>query len=118
MSKPGRNPEDTDEEILDVFRNSEDPVLTAGEVAEHLSIGRRATHNRLVALQERGVLKRKDIGPRTVWWISQTDADGAPAAPLRDLVGLLDEDEADRARERSEEWREEFNRDMTDTGDV
>lgn len=31
-----------------------------------------------------------------------------PAAPLYELVGMLDDDEADRVRERSREFREEF----------
>ena len=34
--------------------------------------------------------------------------DDAPAVPLRNLVGMLDEEAADRARERSHEWREAF----------
>jgi hypothetical protein len=32
-----------------------------------------------------------------------------PAAPLYELVGMLAEDEADRVRERSREFREGFN---------
>lgn len=35
-------------------------------------------------------------------------ADEPPAAPLYELVGILDDDEADRLRERSGEFREEF----------
>lgn len=34
--------------------------------------------------------------------------DAPPAAPLYELVGMLDEDEAGRVRERSREFREEF----------
>jgi hypothetical protein len=37
----------------------------------------------------------------------QTD-ERPPAAPLYDLVGLVDKDEGDRLRERSREFREEF----------
>jgi hypothetical protein len=44
--------------------------------------------------------------------LSEADDDGTnedpPAAPLYELVGMLDEDEADRVRERSREFREEF----------
>jgi predicted RNase H-like HicB family nuclease len=36
----------------------------------------------------------------------------APAAPLKKLVGMLSEEEADRAEKRSQEWREEFNREI------
>lgn len=106
----------TDEEILVVFRESDEPVLTAGEVAAELTIGRRGVHDRLVDLRNRGLLERKDVGPRAVWWIGR-DADGtAPAAPLRNIVGLLDEEAADRARERSREWRESFEDDVGTTG--
>ena len=34
--------------------------------------------------------------------------DAPPAAPLYKLVGMLDGDETDRVRERSHEFREEF----------
>jgi predicted RNase H-like HicB family nuclease len=35
-----------------------------------------------------------------------------PAAPLKKLVGMLSEEEADRAEQRSQEWREEFDREI------
>lgn len=41
----------------------------------------------------------------------ETDTD-ASAAPLRRLVGMLDEDAAERARERTEKWREMFNEEI------
>lgn len=39
---------------------------------------------------------------------TKNDADSPPAAPLYELVGLVDEDEGKRLRERSREFREEF----------
>ncbi|OYR56477.1 HTH domain-containing protein [Halorubrum halodurans] len=66
---PGRKPTVSDEEILTVFVNAEDPVLMADEIAESLPIGRRAVYNRLRSLEEEGVLKSKKTGARsTVWW--------------------------------------------------
>ena len=59
---PGRKPTVSDEEILAVFENAADPVLKAGEVADQLSIGRRAVYDRLRALEEEGVLKSKKTG--------------------------------------------------------
>jgi predicted RNase H-like HicB family nuclease len=38
---------------------------------------------------------------------AQTD-ERPPAAPLYDLIGLVDEDDGDRLRERSRAFREEF----------
>lgn len=80
MSEPGRTPEVTDEEILAVFRESDEPVLTAGEVAARLPIGRRGVHDRLVDLHDRGVLGRKNVGPRTVWWLPDPRKDPSDAA--------------------------------------
>ena len=68
---PGRKPTVSDEEILAVFVNAEDPVLMADEVAESLPIGRRAVYNRLRSLEEQGTLKSKKTGARSiVWWYS------------------------------------------------
>ncbi len=66
---PGRKPTVSDEEILAVFVNAEDPVLMADEVAKSLPIGRRAVYNRLRSLEEQGILESKKTGARsTVWW--------------------------------------------------
>lgn len=68
-SKRGPKPRVSDEEILDVFRDTEDPVLIAQEVADHLSINRRGTYDRLKKLEEQGMLHSKKLGGRTtIWW--------------------------------------------------
>lgn len=67
---PGRNPRVTNDEILDVFRSTTDPVLSTAEVAEQLPIRRRGTLNRLQKLEADGVLDSKQIGGRNrIWWI-------------------------------------------------
>jgi len=71
VTKAGRPPRVSDEEILTVFRESQDPVLIASEVAEELPIGRRGVYKRLEQLAEKGELDRKKIGGRgTVWWLA------------------------------------------------
>ncbi|WP_331234852.1 winged helix-turn-helix domain-containing protein [Natronorarus salvus] len=66
----GRKPRVSDEEILDVFRNSADPVLIASEIAEHVDISRRAVNYRLTNLEDEGILRSKQVGGRsTVWWL-------------------------------------------------
>jgi biotin operon repressor len=68
---PGRKPRVTDDEILEVLRASDDPVLSTAEVTEQLPIKRSATYKRLNALREDGRLIGKEIGGRnTVWWVS------------------------------------------------
>ena len=67
---------------------------------------------RLEELSERGKVASKKIGARArVWWIPEVE-ETAPAAPLKRLVGMLDEDEADRAEQRQREWREGFDREI------
>ena len=71
----GRPPAVTDEEILDQFRESDDPVLIASEVADELPIGRRGIYKRLESLAEDGRLGRKKIGGRgTVWWLLEDES--------------------------------------------
>jgi predicted ArsR family transcriptional regulator len=66
---PGRPPEVTDDEILDVFKTADEPVLTASEVADRLPIERRGLLTRLNDLEERGFLWSKKTGGRSaVWW--------------------------------------------------
>ena len=66
---PGRSPEITDEEILEVFRSAADPVLTTGEVAAEFEITHRGVRDRLDKLAEEGALESKDVGARAkVWW--------------------------------------------------
>ena len=66
---PGRKPTVSDDEILNVFHNSPDPVLTAPEIAEQFSISRRGILDRLRNLEDDGILRSKKVGGRrTVWW--------------------------------------------------
>ena len=71
-SKPGPTPSVTDEEILSLFRETTDPVLSTAEVAEQIPLKRRSVYNRLVSLREDGRLASKKIGGRnTVWWLPE-----------------------------------------------
>ena len=71
QSSPGRKPRVSNEEIIDVFRTTDDPVVSTAEVAAQLPIKRRATLNRLETLEEEGRVDSKAIGGRNrVWWLS------------------------------------------------
>lgn len=68
-SDGGRKPRVTDEELLTVFDEASDPVLTTSEVAERVPIGKRGVLKRLERLADEGQLMRKDVGARAqVWW--------------------------------------------------
>lgn len=69
-SKPGPKPTVTDEEILALFRETDDPVLSTAEVTEGVSLKRRSVYDRLTKLAEQEKLNQKEIGGRnTVWWL-------------------------------------------------
>jgi len=71
--KPGPKPSVTDEEILHLFRDSPDPVLSTAEVTEQVSLKRRSVYDRLSALAEEEKLEHKQIGGRnTIWWLPES----------------------------------------------
>lgn len=68
----GPEPTVADEKIKNAFRASEDPFMTAGEVAEAVGISRQGANYRLNRLEERGVVSRKKTGARAVgWWLDE-----------------------------------------------
>jgi hypothetical protein len=83
----GRKPRVADDEILDLFRGTSDPVLSTAEVANALPIGRRGTLNRLRSLESEGLFASKRIGGRnTVWWLADRAVGGRddPGSRRRD----------------------------------
>lgn len=57
-------------ELKRVFAKSDDPALTAVEVAEELEITQQAAHKRLSRAHESGEIERKKTGARAViWWV-------------------------------------------------
>jgi hypothetical protein len=76
MAKPGPNPEVTCEDILGVFRGREDvsEPLTAPEIADAINCSRRTALTRLHELEERGRVRSKKVGGRSlVWWLPEDD---------------------------------------------
>ncbi len=60
------------EEIVQLFRESEYPVLTASDLEEEFGFSRQAANYRLQQMVERGtVVKRKVGGAAAVYWLSQ-----------------------------------------------
>lgn len=100
----GRKPRATDEDILGVFRETADPVLSTAEVADALPIQRRGTLNRLRRLQEDGELDSKRIGGRnTVWWLAARPTSGAGGEPPPATDDTSHSDETHVAGEESED---------------
>ncbi|MCY4731921.1 HTH domain-containing protein [Natronomonas gomsonensis] len=55
--------------VLEVLRESDDPVLTAKEVGEHFGCTSEAVRQRLHELQDQNKVQSKKVGARAVvWW--------------------------------------------------
>lgn len=69
MGSPGRKPSVSDDDILAVFQQASDPVLTTREVADEIDIGHRGTFDRLRKLTDEDTLEMKKVGDSgAVWW--------------------------------------------------
>lgn len=64
----------TPERVLEVLRESDDPVLTAKEVGECIGCTSEAARQQLHDLHEDGKVESKQVGARAiVWWVSDRD---------------------------------------------
>jgi CTP-dependent riboflavin kinase len=71
----GRPPDTTDREILSIFADSDEPVLSTTEVADTLSYSQGGTYKRLQQLGEEGLLRSKMIGDSKAWWLTEDGQD-------------------------------------------
>lgn len=71
MSAQSKRKKVTDEQIIQLFKDSDDPVLTAPELTECLPISRQQVNKRLRDLRDRGLLESKQSGSGQVWWIAR-----------------------------------------------
>jgi GTP-sensing pleiotropic transcriptional regulator CodY len=66
----------TDDEIISVFHEAEDPILTAGDVAEAVGVTRQSINSRLHRLNSEGRLETREVGSRArVWWLSDSESE-------------------------------------------
>lgn len=62
-------------DVIGAFDDCADPVVTAREIADVLSISRRTAHRHLTILESKGIVERKNVGSRaTVWWLTDDSA--------------------------------------------
>lgn len=72
MAGPGRKPTISDEEILAIIQEIEDPVATTREIADAIELSRRGTYQRLEQLADDGLLRKKKVGETgAVWWLPE-----------------------------------------------
>lgn len=73
----GRKKETPDAAFLLVFLADPAPVLVASEVGEEVGMTRQGAHNRLVELEERGLVDSAKKAGTRVWWLSEAGAEYA-----------------------------------------
>ena len=66
-------------------------------------------NSELNRMHDSGLVARKETDHTIRWWRIDSII---TAEPLRDLVGMLDEDEAERVRKRMQEFRDRFDREI------
>lgn len=60
----------SDERILDVLGNGQDPIRTVPRMAEEIDLSRDGLRRRLIKLEKKGQVKSKDVGANAVvWWL-------------------------------------------------
>ena len=70
MGAGGRPRSVTDEDLLEIIRESDAPTVNAREVADGVDLSRRCVHSRLMDLTDEGELETKSMnnGAR-IWWL-------------------------------------------------
>lgn len=71
----GRRPETSDREILRIFDERGEHVLSTVEVSDILSYTQGGTYKRLTKLESAGVLNSKSLGNANAWWITSEGKD-------------------------------------------
>ncbi|MFC4405413.1 hypothetical protein [Haloarchaeobius iranensis] len=66
----GRKETVSDDEILSLFVETDDPVLTTSEVADVLDFSLNGTRKRLDSLEANGLLAVKRAGRGKIWWLT------------------------------------------------
>lgn len=73
----------SDEQILNVFRYADGPLLKTAEVADELPIGSYWTNKRLQDLESKGRVHSKSAGRGNIWTLD----DAEPTFPVREDIG-------------------------------
>lgn len=82
----GRKPTISDEEILAVFLNTDDPVLTTSEVRDAIGFSTNdGTLKRLNKLELQGYLADKQPGKARLWWLTPDGEEYIRSQSHRDI---------------------------------
>lgn len=94
-------PEDMNDAIVEAIENVERPVARAKDIADQVSIGKRAVLNRLETLVDDDRVERLDVGAKgAVFWVEASDSSRS-----RSAVNEVGESELEGTRSpASEPW--------------
>ena len=77
----------TKQDILKVFDEADEPVLSATEIADVFDVARQTISRRLDDMEEEGLVEKKQIGARAVaWWATVAPALSPEAAARADAA--------------------------------
>ena len=77
----------TKQDILKVFDATDEPVLSASEIAEELDVARQTVSRRLKSMADEGLVESKQMGARSVaWWATVAPALSPDAAARADAA--------------------------------
>lgn len=80
----GRPRGPTEEDVLEVLKETTEPVLTAGEIAEELPISKRTVLRRLANLEAEDRVNVKQAGNARVWYLHEGEPKGLIEEPDND----------------------------------
>jgi DNA-binding PadR family transcriptional regulator len=60
-----------DLDVLELLDSSDDPVMSAPELAEQTRIGDRGMYKKLRRMQDDGLVDSKKVGRARVWWMTE-----------------------------------------------
>lgn len=74
MEKAGYR--ESDVRYIQAMATQPDPVLTAPELAELVGVTQQAAHDKLEAMRDRGLVRKKKVGAKAVvWWLTTDGLD-------------------------------------------
>jgi len=67
---------ESDKKYLRVAILHPEPAFTAVELADSVDVTQQAAHSKLTNLEDRGLVRSKEVGSRArVWWVTQDGKD-------------------------------------------
>jgi repressor of nif and glnA expression len=60
----------SDADVLRILADSDDPVMSAPEIADETRIGDRGMYKKLRRMEDEGLVTSKKVGQARIWWLT------------------------------------------------